>query len=146
MVLVIVYSLSHDLLFAIPGTVAHQASLHGISQVRILEWVSISFSRSTQPRDQTHISCTAGEFFTIWANKKPSILLCKYIMLYLFLPWPVGFGVFPGFLLLWLSQPWTLLYSLVSGDKGNSQKYLLIILIPLYPEVELLAQGSNVQL
>ena len=34
-------------------------SVHGILEARILEWVSISFSRrSSQPRDWTHISCT----------------------------------------------------------------------------------------
>ena len=33
-------------------------SVHGVFQVRKLEWVAISFSRrSSQPRDQTHISC-----------------------------------------------------------------------------------------
>jgi len=33
-------------------------SVHGIFQARILEWVTISFSRgSTWPRDQSHISC-----------------------------------------------------------------------------------------
>ena len=40
----------------------------GISQENILEWVAISFSRgSSQPRDQTHvscISCVTGSFFT----------------------------------------------------------------------------------
>ena len=35
-------------------------SVHRISQARILEWVAISFSRgSSQPRDQTHVSCVA---------------------------------------------------------------------------------------
>ena len=35
------------------------SSVRGIFQARILEWVSISFSRrSSQPRDWTHISCT----------------------------------------------------------------------------------------
>ena len=35
-----------------------RSSVRGISQARILEWVAISFSRgSSQPRDQTHISC-----------------------------------------------------------------------------------------
>ena len=34
------------------------SSVHGVSQARILEWVAISFSRgSSQPRDQTSISC-----------------------------------------------------------------------------------------
>ena len=33
-------------------------SIYGISQARILEWVAIYFSRgSSQPRDQTHVSC-----------------------------------------------------------------------------------------
>ena len=41
------------------------SSAHAISQARILEWVAIFFSRgSCQPRDRTHISCIAGEFFT----------------------------------------------------------------------------------
>ena len=44
------------------------SSVHGILQTRILEWVTIPFSRgSSQPRDQTWVSCTAGRFFTIWA-------------------------------------------------------------------------------
>ena len=44
------------------------SSVHGIFQVRILEHVSISYSRGfSQPRDQTHIFCSpalAGGFFT----------------------------------------------------------------------------------
>ena len=38
---------------SLPGS-----SVHGIFQTRVLEWVSISYSRgSSWPRDQTHISC-----------------------------------------------------------------------------------------
>ena len=34
------------------------SSVRGISQARILEWIAISyFKRSSQPRDQTHVSC-----------------------------------------------------------------------------------------
>ena len=41
------------------------SSVHGISQARILQWVAISFSGgSSQPRGQTHVSCTAGRSFT----------------------------------------------------------------------------------
>ena len=37
----------------------------GILQARILEWVAVPFSReSSQPRDRTNISRTAGGFFT----------------------------------------------------------------------------------
>ena len=38
--------------------------IHVILQARILEWVAISFRGSSQPRDQTYISCLAGGFFT----------------------------------------------------------------------------------
>ena len=35
------------------------ASVHGISQARILEWIAISFSMgSSWSRDQTHVICT----------------------------------------------------------------------------------------
>ena len=45
--------------------------VHGILQARILEWVAMSFSRgSSQPRDWTQVSQTAGRFFTVWATWK----------------------------------------------------------------------------
>ena len=47
-----------------------RSSVHGIFQARILERVAIPFSRgSSQPRNQTRVSCIAGRFFTIWATK-----------------------------------------------------------------------------
>ena len=43
--------------------------VYGILQARILQWVAYPFSRgSSQPRDQTWVSCIAGRFFTIWAT------------------------------------------------------------------------------
>ena len=52
--------------WSLPG-----CSVHGISQARILEWVAIFLSRgSSQPRDQTQVSCTAGGFFTVWASRE----------------------------------------------------------------------------
>ena len=40
--------------------------VHGMLQVRILEWVAIPLSRgSSQPRAQTQISSIAGGFFSI---------------------------------------------------------------------------------
>ena len=57
-------------------------SVHGVLQARILEWVATAFSRgSSQPRDQTHISCIAGIFFTIWAIREaPCCGQCKIHM------------------------------------------------------------------
>ena len=41
-------------------------SVHGILQARILEWVTISFSRgSSQPRDRTRVSCLGGRRFNL---------------------------------------------------------------------------------
>ena len=53
-------------LFGTLWTVAHQgSSVHGVVHPRTLEWVAIPFSRGS-----SHISCTAGRFFTVWANKQ----------------------------------------------------------------------------
>ena len=47
------------------------SSVHGILQARILERVAMPSSRgSSQPRDQTHVSCIAGGFFTVWATRE----------------------------------------------------------------------------
>ena len=58
-------------------------TVHEILQARILEWVSIPFSRgSSQPRDQTQVSHIAGEFFTIWVTREAQIthsLLINFI-------------------------------------------------------------------
>ena len=52
-------------LLATLWTVACQVPLPWIFQARILEWVIVSISRgSSWPRDQTHIPCIAGGFFT----------------------------------------------------------------------------------
>ena len=54
-------SLSHAQLFVPPWTAAARLHCPWNSPGRILEWVAISFSRvSSQPRDQTRVSCTAG--------------------------------------------------------------------------------------
>ena len=44
--------------------------VHGILQVRVLEWIAVPFSRgSSQPRGWTQVSHIAGGFFTSWATK-----------------------------------------------------------------------------
>ena len=51
---------------SLPGS-----SVHGILQVRMLEWVAILFSRgSSWPMDWTRVSCTASRFFTILATRE----------------------------------------------------------------------------
>ena len=49
---------------SLPGS-----SVHGIVQARILEGVTIPFSRgSSQPRDRTQVCCIAGRFFVVWTT------------------------------------------------------------------------------
>ena len=56
------------------------SSVHGILQGRILEWAAIThFSRSSQPKHQTWVSCIAGRFFTIWVTKEA---LLKHYLFY----------------------------------------------------------------
>ena len=53
---------------SLPGS-----SIHGIFQVRILEWVTISFSRrSSWPRVWTWVYRIVGRCFTIWATREVS--------------------------------------------------------------------------
>ena len=59
-------------------------SVHGILQARILEWVAILFFRvSSWPGDRTWVSCFAGIFFTIWATRRPEILIGIILNLYI---------------------------------------------------------------
>ena len=66
------------------------SSVHGIFQVRILEWVAICFFRgSSQPRGQTRVSCLVGRFLytmpqlwfcsvglaLVWMEEKGSLLV-----------------------------------------------------------------------
>ena len=83
-----VYSLNHisnmDFLFSrsvVPDSFCDYmdcsppgSSVHGILQARILEWVVISFSRaSSQPRDQTWVSCTNTQILHCWAAREAPI-------------------------------------------------------------------------
>ena len=57
--------------------------VHGILQAKILEWVAISFSRgSSQPRDQTQVSCIAGRFFTHLATREALTDLFTYLFIF----------------------------------------------------------------
>ena len=46
--------------------------IHGILQAKILEWVAFPFSRApSQPRDQTQVSCIAGDSLPGEPQEKP---------------------------------------------------------------------------
>ena len=51
---------------SLPGSLVHR-----FFQTSVPEWVAISYSRrSSQPRNQTWVSCIAGGFFTNWAIRE----------------------------------------------------------------------------
>ena len=64
------------------------AKLCLIFQVRILEWIAISFSRaSSRPRDRIHISCiccTGRGIFTTVPPGKPinNVCVCMFVCMY----------------------------------------------------------------
>ena len=59
-------------------------SVYEILQARILKGVAIPFSKvSSQPRDQTWVSCTAGRFFTVWATREALIISTSFKVIYL---------------------------------------------------------------
>ena len=75
--------LSRVQLFETPWTVACQASLFMlILQARILEWVALLSSRgSSQPRNWTQVSCTAGGFFTVWTTRE-ALIFFDYLFIF----------------------------------------------------------------
>ena len=73
--------------------------VHGISQVRILEWVVISFSRgSSQPKDGTQVSCIGRWFLYHWASREALFMLTGiefWRLVHSFLcvlEWPLNLG------------------------------------------------------
>ena len=60
------------------------SSVHWILQAKILEWVAIPFSKgSSQPKDQIHVSYTAGRFFTISAPREAHVYIYIYIYIHI---------------------------------------------------------------
>ena len=67
--------------WSLPGS-----SVHGTLQARIMEWVAITFSRvSSQPRDQTQLSCIASRWFTTEPPEKPLNPILRLLKKNLFL-------------------------------------------------------------
>ena len=74
-VCVCVQLLSHIQLFCNPIDCSLAgSSVHGISQARIQEWVTIYYSRGfSRPRDQTHVPCTVRWIRYNWATREAII-------------------------------------------------------------------------
>ena len=98
-------SLSCVQLFATPRTA------HGILQARIMEWEAFPFSRgSSQPRDQTQVSCIAGGFFISWATREA---LCSGNFFYFYKNHHIFILLIPA---LWLT-PSSYTYQLLSESE-----------------------------
>ena len=67
-------SLSHVQLFVTPWTIAHRAPLSmEFSRQEYWSGFHSSSKGSSQPRDWTQVSRTAGRFFTVWATNVGSV-------------------------------------------------------------------------
>ena len=68
-----VYRVSHSVMSSFYEPMDHNpsgSSLHGILQARILEWVTISFSRiSSRLRDRTRVFCIGRQILNHWATR-----------------------------------------------------------------------------
>ena len=59
--------------------------VHGIVQARTLEWVAIPFFGGTSwPRSGIWVSCTACQFFTVWAARE-ALWTLGFVYLYRFM-------------------------------------------------------------
>ena len=68
---------------------------------RVLEWVAYPFSRgSSQPRNQTRVSCIAGGFFTNWAMREA-------LAVNTVINPDLGNNRIPNAFGLWTSSPWS---------------------------------------
>ena len=79
--IVVVQSLSPVGLFWDPMDCSPSgSSVHGISQARILEWIATSSSRgSSQPRDQSHVSCLAGRCLPLFICQNPAHVPLRFL-------------------------------------------------------------------
>ena len=83
---------------SLPGS-----SVHGILQARTLEWVAIPFSRwSSQPKDQTRVSCIASNSFTVWATRDAPV---PYPFNHSSASWRPDLPMYTAGLTLWGAEP-----------------------------------------
>ena len=94
------------MVFSPPGS-----SVHGTFQARILEGVAISFTRaSSQTRDRTRVSCTAGRFFTDWTTleaQSHSVESTFCDPMDCSLPGSSGHGILQARILKWVAVPFS---------------------------------------
>ena len=102
------------------------SSAHGILQARILEWIAIYFfKRSSWPRDQIRISCTAGGFFPAepqgsWSAYCARAVLCLVAQSYQTLCSPMGWSP-PGSSVRRILQARTLEWVAMPSSRGSSE-------------------------
>ena len=95
-------------------------TVHGILQSRILEWVAFPFSRgSSQPRDQTQVSCIAGDSLSTEPQGKPKNtgVGSLFYLQQIFLTQESNWGL--------LHCRWIFLPTELSGKPGNMHVSLL---------------------
>ena len=78
------------------------SSVWGISHARILEWVAVSFSKgSSCPRDQTQLSCLAGDSLSLSHQGSPLSTYYVYGVLYVICPHRSPLGMYTTHVWMW---------------------------------------------
>ena len=94
------------------------SSVHGIFHARTLEWVAISFSRgSSQPKDQTRVSCIGRQARYHWATGKVLSLILRKLMWQLFRALRVKLARRKGVIMTWVLSTWSLRAHLGQGSQ-----------------------------
>ena len=78
------------------------SSVRGISHARILEWVAVSFSKgSSCPRDQTQLSCLAGDSLSLSHQGSQLSTYYVYGVLYVICPHRSPLGMYTTHVWMW---------------------------------------------
>ena len=99
------------------------SSVHGVLQLRILEWVAISFSRgSSWSRDQVRVSCIEAGSLPTELQGKPKVYPCccrwKDFILF-FNSWIIFCCVYTLHLLYPFIYPWSLRFLPCQRQRGS---------------------------
>ena len=121
------------------------SSSHENFQARILEWISIPFRGSFQPRNRTWVCCPEGRFCTLWAIREVQYLPSTIVIFvqdsyHCLIKWNIkiyGTTEMEAFCKFWindyhyccLSLSWKIFYSGSYSEFCREEKVMLTLLL-----------------
>ena len=121
----------------------------GIVKARIMEWITNSFSRrSFQPRNRTHVSCTAGRLLAeLWGKPRshPNLFFFLITLYWICMKWGAAIRIFKNsqvtvkIIQIW----WSLNYMVKLYPSGSASPFLNCYILTLQLEQELSYSSPN---